>query len=95
MLLLPSTSEAYPTVLIEAMCFGKTCVCTPTNGAIDILENGKYGYITSMFDNPQEYATKMEIALVQPMDADVLRDFVEKKYSLKVKVKELLDTING
>ena len=48
-----------------------------------------------MFDNPQEYATKMEIALVQPMDADVLRDFVEKKYSLKVKVKELLDTING
>ncbi len=95
MLLLPSFSEAYPTVLIEAMRLGKTCVCTPTLGSKDILEDGKYGYITRTFNDKTEYAQLMEFALSNPIEPTLLHNLVEQKYSLDTKVNELLNFINS
>lgn len=94
LLLLPSTSEAYPTVLIEAMSLGKTCVCTPTNGALDILQGGKYGFITKTFNDALEYARVMKDAIQQPFDESELKNYVSNTYTLGVKVTELLKTIN-
>ena len=51
LLLLPSFSEALPTVILEAFSLGITVVATPTNGANDLLKNGTLGYISSSFDN--------------------------------------------
>ena len=94
LLLLPSLSEAYPTVLIEAMRLGITCVCTPTLGAMDILENGKYGYISKTFNDEVEFAQRMEHALYNNIDSELLYNHVEMKYSLDSKVNELLHFIN-
>lgn len=95
LLLLPSLSEAYPTVLIEAMRLGKTCVCTPTLGAIDILAGGKYGYITTRFDDEVEYAQMIEYALDNKIDSTMLHNIVEQKYSLSAKVSELIHFITA
>lgn len=95
LLLLPSLSEAYPTVLIEAMHLGKTCVCTPTLGAIDILAGGKYGYITTRFDDEVEYAQMIEYALENKIDSTMLNNIVEQKYSLSAKVSELIHFITA
>ena len=35
----PEIYEAYPTILLESLSFGKTIVSTPTKGAVEILEN--------------------------------------------------------
>ena len=95
LLLLPSLSEAYPTVLIEAMRLGVTCVCTPTLGAIDILSGGKYGYIANSFNDKFEYAQLMEHALDNKIDSTMLYDLVEQKYSLRAKVLDLINFINN
>lgn len=65
---LTSTSEALPTVIIEAFALGKTVVATPTCGAIDLLATGDYGYLTSRFDDPIEFAELMERAIKLPID---------------------------
>lgn len=95
LLLLTSFSEAYPTVLIEAMRLGVTCVCTPTLGAIDILENGRYGYITKSFNDVNEFAQMMVYAIFNMKDPVLLSQHVERKYSLDSKVNELLNFINS
>ena len=95
LLLLTSYSEAYPTVLIEAMSLGVTCVCTPTLGAKDILEEGKYGYIINTFDDKMEYFQAMESALSNPLEKKMLRNLVEQKYSLDKKINDFLNFVNS
>ena len=51
LVVLPSFSEAFPTVLLESLYLGKTIVATPTKGALDILKDGELGYLSKTFDN--------------------------------------------
>lgn len=88
-LVLTSTSEAFPTVLIEAMALGVTCVSTPTKGAIDILEGGRLGYISSSFDNKEEFSELLKKSLSQAIDSDLLREEAKRLYSLDAKTNEL------
>lgn len=69
---LTSTSEALPTVIIEAFALGKTVVSTPTCGALELLSAGDYGYLTSRFDDPIEFAELMEKAVALPIDQEKL-----------------------
>lgn len=41
-----SYSEAAPLVLCEAMCLGIPVIATETAGAMELLENGKWGILT-------------------------------------------------
>lgn len=59
-LVLPSFSEAFPTILLEAMCLNKAIVATPTKGALEILSEVKGMYISSSFDNPSEFSKLIE-----------------------------------
>lgn len=68
---LSSDSEAYPTVLLEALSFGKTIVSTPTKGAIEILHNGQLGYIAKDF-SCAEFTRQLLYAKNNPLEASLL-----------------------
>lgn len=60
LLVLPSFSEAYPTILLEALCLHVPVLSTPTKGAEEILSNVGGTYISSDCSNVQEFAELME-----------------------------------
>jgi glycosyltransferase involved in cell wall biosynthesis len=51
---LSSFFEGMPISLIESFACGCTPICTPTSGAIDIIKNGKNGFLSINF-NEEEY----------------------------------------
>jgi len=94
LIVLPSFSEALPTVIIESFVFGKTVVSTPTLGARDLLENGRLGYISESFNDSNEFSNKMATGLMYPIDNSVLRQ-KSYHYDLRYKKKELEELINS
>jgi glycosyltransferase involved in cell wall biosynthesis len=86
---LPSLSEALPTILIESLVLGKTIVATPTLGAIDILKNGDYGYLSESLNNVDRFAEMLDIAYDQPIDVDVLTNIATQNYNLDLKISEI------
>lgn len=85
---LPSLSEAFPTVLIESMVLGKTILTTPTLGAFEILHEGKLGYVSESFNDESEFFRLLEQAWIHPVEPLTL----EKKgleYDLDKKISEL------
>lgn len=73
---LPSLSEAFPTILLEALALGKTIVSTPTAGAVEILRHGDLGYITHNFTDTQQLAELILRAFDNPLDSAILRNAV-------------------
>ncbi len=73
---LSSLVEGMPNVLIEAMMAGCTPVSTdcPT-GPREVLGSGRYGYLVPVGD-PQALSSGIEIALDNPIPADVLAEAV-------------------
>lgn len=51
--LLASSFEGMSNAMIEAMCIGLPCICTKVSGAIDLIENGKNGYLFEIGDEKQ------------------------------------------
>ncbi len=72
LLVLPSWSESFGNVLVEAMALGVTSVATPTPGANEVSENGKSVYLVNTFTDPAEMAAKIDYACRHPL----------RKYSL-------------
>lgn len=89
---LSSSSEAYPTVLLESMCLGKICVSTPTKGAEDILARGKYGYISKTF-NLSDFVEALSRGLHSNIDKVALINYA-KRFDKKEKVGEFLSIIS-
>lgn len=85
---LPSYSEALPTVVLESFALGKTVVATPTNGAVDLLENGLYGYISKSFDDVDEFSLLLEKGLLNPFPVNLLEEKAEQ-YTVSQKIREL------
>lgn len=87
-LILPSFSEAVPTVILESFVLGKTVVATPNLGAKDLLKNGELGYIISSFDNAQEMASAIVKGIEIPYSTDALEkeamiySFEEKEFAI-------------
>lgn len=55
LLVLPSKSEANPTVIVEALSFGKPVIATNVGGVTEMVENGHNGIIVDN-DNPKVLA---------------------------------------
>lgn len=89
MVALSSKSEAFPTVLLESLVLGKTIVSTPTYGGLDILKNGKYGYISESISDINDFYEKLVQAYLKPLDTNVLADYASSNYQLNLKITEL------
>jgi glycosyltransferase involved in cell wall biosynthesis len=80
---LSSIFEGLPTVLIEAVACGVTCVSTDCpGGSSEILESGKYGYLVPP-RSPEALAQGIVQGLKKPFSADILKhranDFSDDK----------------
>jgi glycosyltransferase involved in cell wall biosynthesis len=67
-----SRYEGLPTAMIEAMSLGKSVISTPCDfGPIEILENGKYGVLSSNIDS-----LSLADSIIKYLDSD--KDFIDE-----------------
>lgn len=90
-LVLTSSSEALPTVLVEAMYLGKPIVATSCSGCIEITDSGKYGILTE--HSVDDIAKKMEMVIINP---DMRKEYADlsKKRAEYFNESESLDRID-
>ncbi len=89
---MPSRIEGFGNALVESMAGGIAVVATDCpGGPSDILEQGKYGPLVA-FDDPAALATGIEMALRDPVPADVLKTRAAE-YSLDRVVARYLDVM--
>lgn len=86
---LSSMSEAFPTVLLESLSLGKTVVSTPTYGAIDILKQGKYGYLSNSIFDVISFSNKLVEAYLHPFKPEQLEAYAILNFHLDSKLNEL------
>lgn len=89
LVVLSSFSEAFPTILLESLSLGKTVVSTPTQGACEILDGGKLGYIIDSFDDYCEFAKMIELAIREPFNKETLVSAVYKQYDGTDSIKKI------
>lgn len=87
-IMLPSFSEALPTIILESFAFNKTVIATPTNGALDLLENGRLGYVSNSFDDVKAFAELIVEGLTKPIPSDLLAAKSEQ-FDIHQKINEL------
>jgi glycosyltransferase involved in cell wall biosynthesis len=73
-----SYSEGFPTVVMEALAFGKTVISTPTKGSLEILGNQFNKYISNDFEDEKTFARLIEEAISAPYPADLLMQEAKK-----------------
>ncbi len=91
---LPSKWEGLPTVLVEALACGTSCVATDSpGGTAEILENGTYGRLTPP-GNPSLMSLAILSSLDHPFDP---RRLVKRAadFSVERATESYLDLING
>jgi glycosyltransferase involved in cell wall biosynthesis len=88
LVVLPSFSEALPTIILESFALGKTILATPTNGAVDILRSGEYGYLSHSFDDELEFSDLMFTASNSNIDSKALINYA-RSFDIVLKAKEL------
>jgi len=64
-LIIPSSSEGLPNVLLEAFAFGKPVVATPVGGIPEVLTEGESGYLVQP-DDPDTLARRVLTLLDDP-----------------------------
>ncbi|OIQ05082.1 MAG: glycosyltransferase family 4 protein [Candidatus Altarchaeum sp. CG_4_8_14_3_um_filter_33_2054] len=85
---LPSLSESFGVVQIEAMACGKPVVATRNGGSEEIIVNENLGYLVEP-KNPDELAKKILLALNKEWDEEYILNYV-KKFSSDEIAKETL-----
>lgn len=80
-LVLPSFSEAFPTVLLEAMSLNIPIVSTPTKGALEILKGVPNAFISKDFCDEKEFSQLIDKAIFsQPADMKhLLKHYLTEK----------------
>lgn len=71
---LSSYSEAFPVIILESFCLGKTMVSTNTKGARSLLDGGRYGYLVDTFDDPKAFSDALLKAWDSPIPEEVLKN---------------------
>lgn len=89
-----STAEGFSLVIGEALCLGKVVISTKTAGAIELLQNGKYGIlvdhddysiynaIKTIIKNPNLLNEYEEKSLARGSEISNKNEFIQKFYSL-------------
>ena len=72
-----SNTEGFGNVLVEALALGVNVVSTDCpSGPREILENGKYGFLSPVND-PIKLAETIEKALKWPIDSNILKSYAQ------------------
>lgn len=84
MFVLPSHGEGMPNVILEAMASGLPCVATRVSGTVDLILEGKTGFMFSP-GNAEELGSAVALLAASPPGAigSNARLFIESTYSLK------------
>lgn len=89
--ILPSLREALPSSLIEACGRGRTAICTDTQGAREIIQDGVTGYICKN-NTPEEAREYILLNEQKPLDSEKITFETFKSYSIKI-LKEKYEEI--
>lgn len=81
-----SLSETFGLVIVEALSYCVNVVATKTDGAKEILENGKYGFLVPI-KNPKKLAETIKFALDNPKECELLHKRA-KDFTIDKVVKE-------
>lgn len=77
LLVLPSFSEAYPTILLEALCLNVPILATPTEGAKEILNNIPGTSLSPDFDDEIGFARLIEESITNKIDRNIAKQRLE------------------
>lgn len=89
---LPSDWDAYPLVLMEAMAHGLPCVTTDCRGPIDIVEDGKTGFVVKKRDVEQIASSIIKLLKNDELYknfSENAKNTAEKKYKAESIAKEI------
>ncbi len=81
---LPSLSEGFGMVLVEAMSYGKPVIGSRIDGIVDVINDGKDGYLIRPAQ-PEEIASKINYLLERPVERKRMSNTAKKH------VKEMFD----
>ncbi|ACT91328.1 glycosyltransferase [Dyadobacter fermentans] len=80
-----SLFEGMPITLIEALACGCTLVSTPVSGVVDIIENGKTGFVSSDFSEEQYIKTLKKFLLNKDgIDKSEINRLYTENFSIEV-----------
>ena len=69
--LLPSTSEGLPLVILEAQACKSIVLAAPTAGIPEVIENGRTGFLIDAKDH-EAYAARISQLLLNPGEAEAV-----------------------
>lgn len=80
---LTSLYEGMPVSLLEALSCGVTPVCTAVGGIPDVIDDGKYGYLSDDI-NVESYKVAIERFLFRKLDKNTLVEYFNNNYSIQI-----------
>lgn len=89
LLVLPSISESFGVVQIEAMACGKPIVATRNGGSEEIITSRNFGFLVEPA-NPDDLAEKIQLALIREWDHEAIVRHVET-YTWENIAKKIMD----
>lgn len=91
-LTLPSLTESWGNIVMEAMGLGTTTVSSKIEGLIELTENGKLGFLCDKGD-AEDFAKTFLGVLNETLTLDYskinIKNYIQKKYSMKNRIDKL------
>jgi glycosyltransferase involved in cell wall biosynthesis len=92
-LVLPTSLEGHPRVIVEGMALKRPFIATPAGGCLDMLSPGLTGYLMR-FDNPQDLADCVDRVVADPCATrrivDTAYDWVRREFTPAEHTRKLL-----
>ena len=96
--ILPSHGgEGVPNVLLESAAIGRICIGSKISGTMDVIENGKTGYLFNTSDG-EDLACQIEKFILLSREAKVAmgkagREKVEREFDRQIVVNKYLEEV--
>lgn len=97
-IILPSHGgEGVPNVLLEAAATGRICIGSKINGTMDVIEDGKTGFLFNAGDS-QDLASQIEKFILLPENEKIAmgkagREKVEREFDRQIVIKTYLNEV--